>query len=285
MVSHTSGLTRDLEILTLLGGSVAHESGGLGVLDIARALHRDKGQISRVCQTLYDAGILNRERHTRKYTLGHQLYALALRTQESHFALLARPTLLELMAKAEESSHLTVLRGGSIFTVHTELAQHPERDNSLDGVLLPALNTASGRAILSTFSPPELAAWWEEHGVTRPEPDGGGQPNSTQHSPRKTTITTWAQLEKSVQRVRRYGYAISDGELTRNIVDAAAPLFNSSGLAIGAIAVGARRNRIKDGYRALGALVRESADTLSRDLGWQPTPEAQRATIAVRTRG
>jgi len=275
MVTHTSGLRRDLEVLTLLGKPGAFDAGGLGVLDIARALNRDKAQISRVCQTLYETGMLNRDRHTRRYTLGHQLYALALRTQESHLALLARPTLLDLMAKAEESSHLTVLRGGSIFTVHTELAQHPERDDSLDGVLLPALFTASGRAILSTFSPQELTAWWEEHGVTRPAPEGDEAPTTPRPAARKTTVSTWDQLEKTVQRVRRVGYAISDGELTRNIVDAAAPLFNSSGTAIGAIAVGARRNRIKDGSHALGTLVSESADALSRELGWHPEPVSQ----------
>ena len=64
--------------------------------------------------------------------------------------------------------------------------------------------------------------------------------------------------------------AISDGELTPTIVDAAAPLRNAFGVVVGAIAVGARKSRIKDRYQALGSLVRESAEALSWELGWRP---------------
>ena len=138
MALHTSGLARDLEVLELLGSEAAWQEGGFGVQQISEKLQRDKGQISRVCQTLHKVGLINRDRLSRQYTLGHHLYALAMRTQEAHLALLARPTLLELMAQAEESAHLTVLRGGAIMTVHTELAQHPERDDSFDGCGSPA---------------------------------------------------------------------------------------------------------------------------------------------------
>jgi len=276
MSTHTSGLARDLEVLELLGTRGAWEEGGYGVQQISHLLARDKGQVSRVCQTLLRAGLLNRDRSTKRYTLGHHLYALATRTQEAHLALLARPTLLDLMARAEESAHLTVLRGGAIMTVHTELAQHPERDDSFDGVSIPALKTASGRAILATFTEDELAAWWEEHGEARDVPSvlQAERPPEPARLKRLRkdpgTIQSLERLEKTVKTTRRRGYAISDGELTPTIVDAAAPLRNSFGLVVGAIAVGARKDRIKDRYQALGGLVRESAEALSWELGWRP---------------
>jgi DNA-binding IclR family transcriptional regulator len=273
---YASGLIRDLEVLELLGAESALQNGGFGVKEISSRLQRDKGQISRVCQTLAKTGLINRDRQTKRYRLGHQLYALAMRTQEAHLALLARPTLLELMAQAEESAHLTVLRGGEIMTVHTELAQHPERDDSFDGVSLPALKTASGLAILSTFTPGELAAWWEEHGQFREKPA-----DARDHRPlepremRKLrqqpgSIRSLTKLQRLCRETRKLGYAISDGQLTDNIVDAAAPLRNGSGLVVGAIAVGARKNRIRDGYQGLGYLVHESAHNLSKRLGWTP---------------
>ena len=273
---YASGLIRDLEVLELLGAESALQNGGFGVQEISSRLQRDKGQISRVCQTLAKTGLINRDRQTKRYRLGHQLYALAMRTQEAHLALLARPTLLELMAQAEESAHLTVLRGGEIMTVHTELAQHPERDDSFDGVSLPALKTASGLAILSTFTPGELAAWWEEHGQFREKPA-----NARNHRPLEPSemiklrqqpgsIRSLTKLQRLCKETRKLGYAISDGQLTDNIVDAAAPLRNGSGLVVGAIAVGARKNRIRDGYQGLGYLVHESAHNLSKRLGWTP---------------
>jgi DNA-binding IclR family transcriptional regulator len=78
------------------------------------------------------------------------------------------------------------------------------------------------------------------------------------------------KLIKTVKGVRRQGFAISDGELTKNIVDAAAPIFNDTGVVIGAIAVGARKSRIVDSYQALGLLVKNSAESLSYELGWRP---------------
>ena len=59
---------------------------------------------------------------------------------------------------------------------------------------------------------------------------------------------------------------VSDGELTESIVDAAAPIFDSSGNAIGAIAVGARRERISNRYDALGALVLAAARDVSTEF-------------------
>lgn len=277
MALHTSGLTRDLEVLELLGSDSSWEQGGLGVQEISARLGRDKGQVSRVCQTLSATGLINRDRQTKKYRLGHHLYALAMRTQEAHLAILARPALLELMAQAEESAHLTVLRGGEIMTVHTELAQHPERDDSFDGISLPALKTASGRAILAAFTPDELAAWWEEHGELR-----NSTPRPTSDSPaearelgrirrRPNSINTLMRLQRVGRQVRKQGYAISNGDLTENIVDAAAAIRNSSGIVVGAVSVGARINRIRDGNQALGALVAESARALSHRLGYPPS--------------
>jgi len=275
MPTHTSGLARDLDVLDLLGSDFAWSQNGLGVQQIAHTLNRDKGQISRVCHTLLQNGLVNRDRITRRYSLGHHLYALAMRTQEAHLAFLARPTLLDLMAQTEESAHLTVLRGGAIMTVKTELAQHPERDDSFDGISLPALRTASGRAILATFTPDELTAWWEEHGTFREQPASiPNRPVDSQVAQRLRkspgSIRSLSKLRRLVSTIRRSGFAISDGELTENIVDAAAPLRNSAGFVVGAIAVGARRDRIRDRYQSLGLAVKNSAESLSQELGWRP---------------
>lgn len=220
-------------------------------------------------------GLVDRDRTTKRYSLGHHLYALATRTHEAHLAVLARPTLLDLMARAEESAHLTVLRGGTIMTIRTEVAQHPERDNSLDGVSLPALRTASGRAILATFTPEELANWWDEHGMIKPGPPTlsnfpTGPESLERLLPGSGSIRSLRKLISTVKSVRAKGFAISDGELTKNIVDAAAPLLGERGTAIGAVAVGAQKGRIVDGYQALGFLVKDAAEALSWELGWRP---------------
>ena len=277
MAHHSSGLVRDLEVLELLGTDASWQGGGMGVQEIATRLGRDKGQVSRVCHTLASTGLINRDRITRKYRLGHHLYALAMRTQEAHLATLARPALLELMASAEESAHLTVLRGGDIMTVHTELAQDPERDDRFDGISLPALKTASGRAILATFTPDEIAAWWEEHGELRMDYPAHPETSPIQLTEvrrlrkKPNSLNSLAALQKALKTAQKAGFAISDGDLTENIVDAAAPVRNAFGIVVGAISVGARKNRIRDGNIALGQLVFDSARALSLRLGWTGT--------------
>ena len=273
MVStHTSGLVRDLDVLELLGSEEVFDLGGLGVQDIARETGRDKAQISRVCKTLTEVGLLMRHPVTKKYSLGHRLYAVALRTREAHLAGLAQRTLLELVAQAEESAHLTVLRGGGVLTVRTELSQHTLRDGSMSGLTLPALRTASGRAILATYSDTELAAWWEEHGVWRPPPEDG--PRFPRESPalrrlRRTpgSIKSLTGLKRVVRGVRKRGYAVSVGELNPQIVDAAAPITDATGTAVGAIAVGAVRERIGTHYELMGEAVSTHARRLSERLG------------------
>ena len=277
MAHHSSGLVRDLEVLELLGTDASWQGGGMGVQEIATRLGRDKGQVSRVCHTLASTGLINRDRITRKYRLGHHLYALAMRTREAHLATLARPALLELMASAEESAHLTVLRGGDIMTVHTELAQDPERDDRFDGISLPALKTASGRAILATFTADEIAAWWEEHGELRMDYPAHPETSPIQLTEvrrlrkKPNSLNSLAALQKALKTAQKAGFAISDGDLTENIVDAAAPVRNAFGIVVGAISVGARKNRIRDGNIALGQLVFDSARALSLRLGWTGT--------------
>lgn len=277
MSTHTSGLARDLDVLELLGSEEVFDQGGLGVAEIAQETGRDKGQISRVCKTLYEVGLLVRHPVTKKYALGHRLYSMALRTREAHLAGLAQRTLLELVVQAEESAHLTVLRGGGVLTVRTELSQHTLRDGSMSGVTLPALRTASGRAILATYADSELDAWWEEHGVWRPPPEDG--PRLPRESPQlhrlrrqPGSIKSLTGLKRVVRKVRRVGYAVSVGELNPNIVDAAAAIVDSTGTTVGAIAVGAVRERIGQHYEPMGEAVVTHARRISALLG-NPTNE------------
>lgn len=269
---HTSGLKRDLEVLDLLSSEEVWELGGLGVQQIALELGRDKGQISRVCKTLEQSGLIGRDPATKKYALGHHLYSLAMRTREAHLANLSHAALLKLVAISEESAHLTVLRGGSVLTVRTELAQHTMRDGRLSGVSLPALRTASGRAILATFSDEQLVSWWHEHGEFKPRPEGMKPPKQPEPAVLRRlkrtpgAIRSLGKLNRIVKVIRKTGYAISDGELTESIVDAAAPIFDASGNAVGAIAVGARRERISNSYDALGQLVLEAANSVSQEF-------------------
>jgi DNA-binding IclR family transcriptional regulator len=62
---NAAGLSRDLEVLEVLGTPEALRGHGLGVNRVAELTARDKGQISRTLSTLADAGFVDIALHHR----------------------------------------------------------------------------------------------------------------------------------------------------------------------------------------------------------------------------
>jgi DNA-binding IclR family transcriptional regulator len=290
-MTHTSGLHRDIDVITVLGREDVWEGGGLGVNEIARQTGRDRAQISRVCKTLQEAGILHRLSDTSRYVLGPRLYTLAQQTEESRLAAIAEPYLLDLVARAEESSYLMVLRGGAVFCVKASYAQHSLQAGWVVGHMLPALRAASGRAILSTFSTDELAAWWIEHGDYKPNPfppaKKTGDPEPLQRLKRTPgNIKTLRGLTREATKVRARGFAISAGEMTPGVVDAASVVRTDGGRVVAALAVGAPRERLAISSLPLGLAVAEAARRMSEELGWlEPLDGAPLSTGEEETPG
>lgn len=270
---HSGGLKRDLEILSVVASAEAFTQGGLGVNRIAELAGRDKGQTSRVLATLAETGLVDRDQKTRKYSLGHSLYSLAMRTKEAHLAMLSEGRLLELVAQTQETAHLNVLRGGRLLTIKTVVSASALRRSGWDGMIFPAGRTASGRALLSALSDDEIALWWQEHAEDSPlEMDIEDLPEPTE--PINTAITKRNRPAKSlpdflalIEEIRERGYAISDEEFQAGIVDAAALVRDSSNQVIAAISVGAPKERVRDQLDPFGQIVAAAALRLSQDLG------------------
>ena len=273
MLTHTAGLARDLEVIEALASAEAFTQGGLGVQRIAELTQRDKGQISRVLKTLSETGLVDRDLATRKYSLGHLFYSLAMRTKEAHLALLSETRLFELVAQTQETAHLNVMRGGRILTIKTIVAANATRRSGWDGLVLAAGKTASGRALLATYTDEEISLWWQEHAEDEPlESEDGDLPEALEPiNPKggrgKKPAANLEEFVEMIQEIRDRGYAISDGEFQSGIVDAAAVVRGASNAAIGAISVGAPKERIRDQFDSLGQIVASAAMKLSVDLG------------------
>jgi DNA-binding IclR family transcriptional regulator len=272
MRTHTSGLARDLEVLEALSMAEAFTNGGLGVNRIAEITERDKGQISRVLKTLSQSQLVDRDSATLKYSLGSKIYSMAMRTKEAHLASLAEPRLFELVAQTQESAHLNVLRGGRLLTTKTVVAANALRRSGWDGLIIAAGNTASGRAILAGLSDEEVSLWWYEHAQDAPLPVAKSklpralEPINTgfkRQQPAKNLRTFLVMM----QEIRDLGYAISDGEFQPGIVDAAAPVRDSSNKIVAAISTGVPKQRVGEQFDSIGQLVSAAALKFSADLG------------------
>ncbi len=272
---NAAGLSRDLDVLEVLGTPEALRAHGLGVNRVAELTARDKGQISRTLATLADAGFVDRDRASGKYRLGFQLYSLASRTAEARFVEEAGRYLRKVVNLTHETTHLCVLRGGNVLTLKSELSNHAFRGVGWEGVSVAALSTSSGRALLSDWNDAEIEEWYQEHAmdtrIIRPiigasvqDPDAI---SDAEENRRLGKIKNVEDLKKELNNIRKAGYAKVDEEFEWGLVGASAPIRDHSDRIIGVINVSAPKTRIGSHLDQVGEIIAKVGLEFSLHLG------------------
>jgi DNA-binding IclR family transcriptional regulator len=272
---NAAGLSRDLEVLEVLGTPEALRAHGLGVNRVAELTARDKGQISRTLSTLADAGFVDRDRATGKYRLGFQLYSLASRTAEARFVEEAGRFLRKVVNLTHETTHLCVLRGGNVLTLKSELSNHAFRGVGWEGVSVAALSTSSGRALLSDWNEAEVEEWYQEHAqdtrIIRPTIGAAASDSNAlgdeDANRRVGKIKGVEDLKKELNNIRKAGYAKVDEEFEWGLVGASAPIRDHSDRIIGVINVSAPKTRIGSHLDQVGEIIAKVGLEFSLHLG------------------
>jgi DNA-binding IclR family transcriptional regulator len=272
---NAAGLSRDLDVLEVLGTPEALKNQGLGVNRVAELTARDKGQISRTLATLADAGFVDRDRASGKYRLGYQLYSLASRTAESRLVEEASRYLRKVVNLTHETTHLCVLRGGNVLTLKSELSTHAFRGVGWEGVSVAALSTSSGRALLSDWNDAEVEEWYQEHArdtrIIRPTIGATIQDQNAisdaAENRRLGKIKDLEDLKKELQNIRKAGYAKVDEEFEWGLVGASSPIRDSSNRIIGVINVSAPKTRIGSQLDQVGEIIAKVGVEFSQHLG------------------
>lgn len=271
---NSSGLTRDIEILELLGSPESFRSAGLGVTQVAQSLGRDKAVVSRALTTLAEAGLVERDEASLRYLPGARLYALAAYSAPSAIVHASRAHLRRLTQLTRETSHLCVLRGGNVLTLLSELSSHEVRTTGWAGITTAAWRTPSGRVLLSDWDEASLTHWYRDHGrdhalvgVLNPDAEPLGFPLLETPPPGAAPVADLETLLAELKLIRERGYATSDEELEIGVVAASAPVVDFTGRVIAAINVSAPKVRIGHRLDALGVYVARAARELSQHLG------------------
>lgn len=256
----SSTLRRALTLLETLGSDAVVAAGGGSVGELAAATGRDKSQISRMLATLADAGFVDRDPQSRRYRLGWQTFALAARSGDQRLLQAAAPVLTRLTRETEESSHLSVLRGGSVLTLLTESPPRSLQAISWVGRLVPASTTSSGRALLLDHDREQLA------GVL------GTVPWNSQlvNAPRDVD-----DLFERIVAARAAGYTRVDEESEAGLVAVAAPVRDGGGRIVAAVNVSAPKFRLRTRLAMTGHRVVQAAADLSDRLS-RPLPRLER---------
>ncbi len=226
---------------------------GLSLTRLAEALGLSKSTVLRLTAPLIETKLLDRDRKTGAYRLGHG----ALHLGQAYLATLDLRTVAaresyRLMCEVRETVHLVVYDPPEVVYIDKVENETTVRMASRVGSRAPVYRTAVGKAIL---------AWQPEEDVEKVV--AAGMPPMTRY-----TITDADRLRTELGRIRQRGYAVDDRENEPEVRCVAAPIFNHADAVTSAISVSGLTSRITAArVRELGPLIAETALRISRQLG------------------
>lgn len=198
--SLSPAVTRAGTILDLLAAS--REPMGVSVL--ARSLRLPKSSVANICATLVDSGLL------RTVGGGYALGAKLAQLGSAYLAGVDQVTLFQtavnrLTLGRRETAQLATLGDGlDVIYLARRDGTFPVRLVSAPGAVLPASCAATGKAMLASLAPGELAARLD---CRRPFP------RLTARS-----ITSLRALRAELNQIRSQGYAVDREEVVEGVV-------------------------------------------------------------------
>jgi len=225
---------------------LADAGGALGVTEMATVSGLPPPTIHRLLRSLVSQGYV-RQDSSRRYAIGPRL----IRIGEAASRMLgawATPFLTELVQRVGETANMALLDGdGAVY-----VAQVPSRNTvrmfTEVGRVVQLHSTGVGKALLSMLSDDETRAIVARTGL----------PAVTEH-----TITSLSELLASVERARRIGYTIDDGEQELGVRCVAVPI---PGLPFkAALSVSGPSSRVSVGQTSVIAPVLQEAAVQMRE--------------------
>lgn len=230
----------------------------IGISDLSRAVGIAKSAIHRIITVLVDEGFVAVDPASHRYKLGPAALQLgvtalarsSIRERGAHY-------LPELRDRTGETTTLALLIGTQRSYIDQAEGIHAVRNVLKLGVPMPLHLGSNGKAILA-FLPARTLN--EVIAAAGPIRCVNGR------------VISKSDLVAELATIRRRGYAISVQELVRDANSVSAPVFDDTGQVIGCLGISGvvSRQSTRDLHR-FGMIVRDTAERLSRDLGWQGT--------------
>lgn len=226
----------------------------MGLADLTRVLELPKSSVLGLCNTLVSVGLATRHADGR-FGLGVHLVELA-------HAYLARVDITQEFNAAWDSMHvlpkegvvLAVLDGTDVVYVACRHSEMPLGVAYRIGMRLPASCTATGKALLATFSDERVRELYRNTKLAKVTP----------HS-----YTSLKKLLENLAIVRKVGFAVDDEETREGMMCIGAPVFDASrGQAIAAVALSTLKYpHDPEKLQLASEAIREFASVLSTRLG------------------
>lgn len=253
----SSGIERALQVIYYVADPHRGRKSDFGVSEIARGLDLSKTVVHRILTTLVAVDFLVVDPETRRYRLGPGAVIVG------HAALeqinpyrVARPYLEKIAEATGETTTLSIRRAGQRVYIDQILSEREVRMSVQVGDASPLHAGSPAKAILAAIPKGEADEYLDH------------QDALVRFTPQ--TIVDRVTLEADLETIRRLGYAVSYGERQADAFSVAAPILQAGGSVFGAISVCGPAQRFDDERgRQYGGMLREAAEQVSRELGYQ----------------
>jgi len=244
-------LDRALKIVELL----ALHSEGFGVTEIGQRVGLHKSTVHRLLSHLVSQGYIEKDEARPVYTLGLKFIELAsLRLNQVELKTEAGPYLRKLASALNQPVHLAILADTEAVYIEKIEPQAHLRMYSQIGKRIPVYCSALGKCLVSDFSLEDLEALAKK---------------MTYRKFTDTTRTTAEEFLADVALTRVRGWALDDEEHEPGIRCIGAPVRDFTGKIVAAVSASGSLGVIRSDPEApMSSLVRETAQAVSRRLGW-----------------
>jgi len=248
---HTSETSAILRALTLLEQVVGLDQAAT-LEEISAIVSLPKPTVYRVLRLLSGAGWLTRQSVTKRYSPGRRLHALAMQVSLHSPLHAERHVILQqLVRELGETCNLTMLDGGEVVYVDRVETSSPVRLNMEAGSRVPLHCTASGKLFLSRM-PKDRALRLLGTALKR-------------YTSR--TITDARKLLRELDRIRKDGVSVDEGEYLEGSVCLAVPVIDKEQRCLAAVAVHGPSPRLNlQRVRSFVPRLRRAADAIARSM-------------------
>jgi len=225
-----------------------------GVSEMARKLNMSKTSMHRLLQTLASKRYVAQDEDGTGYHLTMRLWEISAQvTSRIDVKRVGGTYLRRLADKTGESAHMTVLEGSEVVYIDKIDSRQPLRAFTPIAGRAPAYCVATGKALLAC----QTEAFVDQL-------EGSLKPFT------KFTITSLIKLRRDLKDARRLGYAVNHCEWRDDICSIGAVVYDVSGNPIAGIGVSGPVQRLQSkAIKRIGPLVRETASSISRELGFR----------------
>lgn len=253
----TSTTERVAELLLAFDVDAAGRSADRSVSELARAVGRERSQVSRMLATLRQSHVVEQDAQTRRYRLGWRVRVLAAGAGDQVLVRAARPILQALVARSGEVALLSVQEGNRSLTVMREESQNSLRGGGWVGRRSAMHYTASGRALLFDTDDELVEALTGG--------DFGTDPRAAPNSPH-----TLDELLTRLGAERRQGFTCATEEVEVGLTSVGVPVRNTYGDIVAVVNISGPTSRMAPRTDSLAKLLMTAGATITRSLTAHP---------------